>query len=184
MTELPVYSGFQLHHPWIRNFVCCDDSRPHRTERVERLAEEPLLVALLCCARGHVIDDGVAKYVIERLFRRNSSALFADDERQLTLVVNAVIAVERAVDFISRPDDRAGHLSEEDRHIRDILTTARRIESAAFEFRRVLVIVLSYAHDVGTRHRDGREQSDVFSRDGLNCAFRQHTASCIEKFVA
>lgn len=43
-----------------------DHPRTHGAEPVDALREEKLLVALLEVASGDVVDDGVAKHVIER----------------------------------------------------------------------------------------------------------------------
>ena len=53
--------------------VGVDDPRPHRAERVERLAHVPLLMAHLHVARRYVVDDRVAPDMLHRAGARECS---------------------------------------------------------------------------------------------------------------
>ncbi len=48
------------------NLIRRDCPRAHRAEGVPAICPEPLLVAVLQVARGHVIDDGIAPHMLHR----------------------------------------------------------------------------------------------------------------------
>src|SRR5687768_4465441 len=66
-----------------------DQPRPHRAERVDRLAEQPLLVAALNVARRDVVEDRVAENVLHRARGADAAAALTDHDRELRLVVRS-----------------------------------------------------------------------------------------------
>ncbi len=133
--------------------------RPQRAEVVERLAEMPLLVALLPVACGHVVEDGVTPDVVQRVGPGDGASALADDDRQLRLVVQCIAHARRIPDAVAVRDHRLRHLGEHDRAGRNRI--GRRlvgIEAALGELLRVVGVVLADAEQVTGRLRDRCEQ--------------------------
>ena len=78
------------------DLVLAHGKRPHRTEGVLRLGDQPLAVAALQIARGDVVDDGIAPDMVEGILRLDAAAGLADDDGEFRLVV----------DRRSKPSDR------------------------------------------------------------------------------
>src|SRR5215469_2925352 len=89
------------------------DPRPQRAERVEALRPCPLAVSFLQVTRGDVVGAGITEDHIRRLAGRHLAAQPADDDGQLTLIVDALAQADRIPDGISRPADGGRGLQEQ-----------------------------------------------------------------------
>ena len=108
----------------IRDLVGGDEDRAHRQERVGALGAQPLAVADLALGEGRrdalpvagadVVDDHVARDVVERVRARDPSGPRADDDAELDLEVEGVGAL-RPDDRLAVADDRVGELREQER---------------------------------------------------------------------
>ena len=139
----------------VRELVCRDENRAHGAEGVERLALEPLIVALLEIARGHVIDHGVAEDVFEGFVERDVPPAGADHHRQLDLVVE--LLGHRVVDHVvARPDHRRAGLGEVDGVLRH----------GGAALGGVVGVVAAEAEDVPGGRRDGSQKANALEGIG------------------
>ena len=90
-----------------------NDHGKHGQNVLEALRAEPLPVALLQVARGHVVRDAVAGDEPEGVGLGDPPSFGADDHRELGLSVH-VGAFRREHDRIAGADDRARELPEEE----------------------------------------------------------------------
>ena len=72
----------------VADLVGGHEDRPHRAERIERLAACPLAVAELEVPRGHVVEARVAEDVVEGVGGVDATRRPADDDGELRLVVD------------------------------------------------------------------------------------------------
>ena len=108
----------------VRDLVGGHEHRAHRQERVGALGAQPLAVADLALAEGgrdalpvagaDVVDDHVARDVVERVRARDPVRPRADDDAELDLEVEGVGAL-RPDDRLAVGDDRVGELREQER---------------------------------------------------------------------
>ena len=133
----------------IGDLVGGDDPRPHRRERVERLAAGPLRVAELQVAGGDVVAARVPEHVVERVAPRRRGARSADHRDELGFVVERV-RDRREHDVDPGADDRVRPLGEQLR--------LGRHRGAGLG--RVLGVVAPDAHDLA-RARDRRDERDA-----------------------
>src|SRR5579862_8867876 len=113
------------------------DERPHRAECIEALATSPLAVGPLQIAGGHIVETHIAQKKRPRVIAlAQIAAGAADDQRQLTLVVDA-LRKRRQHDGFSGADDRRGWLQE----------NHRLLGHFAVEFGGVFLIVFADADD-------------------------------------
>jgi hypothetical protein len=138
-----------------------------RAERVERLADEPLLVVALQISGGHVVDQGVSPYVVERVGFGHLGGALADDHADLPFVVQRGSDVGVWVDGIAGGDDRGGGLGEHRRVLRQVLSVgaAGRVEAAGRELGGMLGVILADAEDVAVRD----ERREQLARFGGRC---------------
>ena len=83
----------------VRDLVGGHDPGPHRTERVEALATDPLAVAELEVPRRDVVQARVAEDVVEGSRHGHVPSESPDDDRELRLVVH-LRRVARAPDDV------------------------------------------------------------------------------------
>src|SRR4029077_11740694 len=83
----PIDRQLQAQTLRVRNLVGRDDHRTHWAGAVQRLALEPLERPVLEVARRDVVEDGVAKYVIESACLRDVQTPQSDDDPELNLPV-------------------------------------------------------------------------------------------------
>ena len=111
LPRLPVHAERDGERLRVGDLVGRHEHGPHRAEGVERLALEPLPVALLEVARRHVVDDGVAEDVTEGLGAGNVAAARADHHRELDLVVQ-LLGDGVVDDVVAGADHRGAGLGE------------------------------------------------------------------------
>ena len=121
---------------------------------------------LLHRARGDVVDDGVPKYVIERVFARHVLGVLADHHAELALVVHRAGRVQRERNF-GRDRRARRRLGENHRIGRHVLLVAGLIDAALGEFAGVVVVVLADADDVLDERPDRRGELGFGKPDRL-----------------
>lgn len=145
-----------------------DDNGAHGRVGVDRLAKEPLLVALLQAARRHVVEDRVAEDVAFGVLGGDVAAATAEDDGKLDLVVEARIDVEAALDGLAGAEDAHGSLGKVD-GLRGLGEAAA--DDAALGLLEVVCIVDAQAQDVVAGALDGSEQAHRRKR--------QRASSCV-----
>jgi hypothetical protein len=143
-------------HPGVGavEFVGRHDPRAHGAEGVEALAQVPLLVAHLHVARGHIVDDGVAEDVRQRLGPADVATPVADDDGQLGLVVDLAGHGGPGKAHVGAGGDHAlGHLGEDDGP--GLRVGVAVLEDGFAQFLGVGVVVAPHAPHVAARQRDG-----------------------------
>src|ERR1017187_8910444 len=102
LPDVAVDDGLDRQCIRVRNLIGGDEAGTERAERVEGFAATPLAAAALDLpiAGAHVVTASIAEPVIERVFTGNVLAGFADDHRQLALVIH-LLALE-----VRRDQDR------------------------------------------------------------------------------
>src|SRR5690554_6510505 len=85
----------------------------HGAGRVQTLALQPLTMTLLQVTRRNVVDDGVAKDMLQRALARNIRAPSSDNNSQFHLIVEAVSQVGIPVNIRSVPYDGGRRFREE-----------------------------------------------------------------------
>ena len=152
LAQFTVDAGLQLQVGDV-DVVGGHRPRAQRAERVERLADEPLLVVALQVACGHVVDEGVAPHVVESVGFGHLGGALADDDADLALVVQRRGDVGVRVDRIAGGDDGGGGLGEHHRVLGQVLSVgaASGVEAAGRELGGVLGVVLADAEDVAVR---------------------------------
>ena len=163
LTQLAVHPAANARVGAIQ-LVGRDEPRPHRPERVDRLPEQPLLVAPLDVARRHVVEDRVAEHVLHGARRADAPPALADDDGKLGLVVDGLRHAARDADRLAGSDHAVGHLREDDRVFgarrRACLGGSRPVHAARRPFRRVGAVVDAGAEDVAARPRQRRIELD------------------------
>ena len=147
------------------DLVARDRKGAHGAEGVLRFADEPLAIARLQVARGHVIDDRVTPDMLEGVLRFDAAASLADDDRKLGLVVDRPGDVRIDDHRPSASDHRFRHFGEHDRIARHRAVGATRVETATGEFVGVLMVVLADAEDVASRQRYRSLDHDLRKRN-------------------
>ena len=152
----------------VRDLVRADEDRAHRQERVRALGAQPLAVACLALAEGRrnalpvagtdVVDDDVARDVVERAGRRDAPRRRPDDDPELDLEVERVGPL-RPDDRVAVGDDGIGELREQER--------ARGERPATLAG--VLAVVEPDADDLA-RDGDRRDRLDVVEGDPRRAA--------------
>src|SRR5215210_892542 len=109
----------QLHREIVRvtDLLGSDDPRPQRAEGVDRLAEREdarLHLAALDVPGGDVVEDHVPADVVIGLVGPEPAPRFADDDRELELIVELLGQVLRIHDGLVRADDRVDVLEKDD----------------------------------------------------------------------
>lgn len=89
--------------------VARDGYRPHRTEAVLRLAEQPLLVRLLHVARGDIVDDGVAPHVVHGVADAYGAPFAADDDGEFRFVIELLGNALVVQDGGAQPTTQSGN---------------------------------------------------------------------------
>ena len=103
----------------VGNLVRCDQHRPHRRERVERLAGHPLLAGLveLPVASRDVVPDRIAADMLESPLAWDVPSAPADHHDKLCLVVN-LLADGRQDNHLAVANQGCGVFAEEHRLFR------------------------------------------------------------------
>ena len=102
LPDFAVDDGLDRQGVRVRNLIGGDEAGTEWAEGVEGFAAAPLAAAALDLpiAGAHVVTASIAEHVLERVFPGNVLAGFADDHRQLALVIH-LLALE-----VRRDQDR------------------------------------------------------------------------------
>src|SRR5215470_1473563 len=147
LTDLAVDTHGDVEGLRIGQLVGGDEHGAHGTERVQRLALEPLRVPLLQVARRHVVDDGVAEDVPEGIRAADVAPARPDHRGQLHLVVE--LTRHRVVhDVVAGTHHRRAWLREVHGMLGD----------GGAALRRVIRIIAPETEDVARRLGNGGEQ--------------------------
>src|SRR5262249_7875186 len=148
LAALAVDIGGKLARIEVVELVARDQPGPDRAESIQALAKEPLPVPLLQGPRGHVVDDGEAEDVVESLGALHAYSASPDDDAQFAFVVDRIGRIRRCRNPLKRVGKGCHGLGEDDRIPRYLLPVAGRIDPAAREFTRVIVIILADTDDI------------------------------------
>jgi hypothetical protein len=97
----------------IRDFVARGEMRTDRAEGVARFAADPLLIGELPSAGGDVVEGHVAEDVLERVGGTNRFPFAADDDGELSFVIDLWVGAGND-DGIIGAADAGGKFGEED----------------------------------------------------------------------
>lgn len=162
LADLTVYPKLDREALRIRDLIRRDQGRSDRTERIEGLPLEPLLVSALEVPGRHVVQIHVPEDVTQSLGSGDIAPAAPDHHRQLGLVIQ-LRRRKMMHDVSAGRDDRGGWLREKDRAIRHLGAALRRM----------LGIVPAHAEDISSGTRNGCEESAFLFRIG-NASPGQH----------
>ena len=132
-----------------------------RTERVERLAEKPLLMVLLSVPCCNVVENEITKDVFVSVGFGNVSSGLADYKCELALVIDGRSDLRMEVNDGAVSNNGARWLGEDSRKRIDIRDRPG-LKSTTRKFTRMFTVILTYTKNVAPQICERRQKRDGF----------------------